>query len=117
MTYSLGLPLHGSSLIVLPPKFPPSSKNKLAHIPLERGGGGYGCILASEEAVEMLVEPTSLNRGEGLIAMSTGLVGGGEGEGKNGRGEKSWWKERMSEHQLLMWLMVIKTPPSLKDSV
>ena len=103
--YSLGLPLHRSPLIVLPPKFPPSSKNKLAHIPLERGGSSYGCILASEEAAEMLVEPTSLNRGEGLVAMLMGSVGGGEGEGEGGRGEKLWWKERMSEHQPLMWLM------------
>jgi len=56
MTYSLGLPLLWSPLVVLPPKFPPSSKNKPAHIPLERGGGGYGCILASEGAAEMVVE-------------------------------------------------------------
>jgi len=77
----------GPPLIVLPPKFPPLSRNKPAHIPLERGGGGYDCILASEGAAEMLVEPTSLNRGEGLVARSTGSVGGGEGEGEGGRGE------------------------------
>jgi len=67
---------------VLPPKFPPSSKNKLAHIPLERGGGGYSCILASEGAAEMVVEPTSLNRGEGLVARSMGWKGQG----------RRWWR-------------------------
>jgi len=74
MTYSLGLPLLWSPLIVLPPKFPPSSKNKLPHIPLERGGGGYSCILTSEGAAEMVVEPTSLNRGEGLVARARAKV-------------------------------------------
>ena len=35
----------------------------------------------------MLVEPTSLNRGEGLVARSTGSVAGREGEGEGDRGE------------------------------
>jgi len=34
-----------------------------------------------------LVEPTSLNRGEGLVARSMGAVGGGEGEGEGDGGE------------------------------
>ena len=33
--------------------------------PFRKGRGGHGCVLASEGA-ELLVEPTSLKRGEGL---------------------------------------------------
>jgi hypothetical protein len=33
-----------------------------------------------------LVEPTSLNRGEGLVSWVIGEVGGGEGEGGGGGG-------------------------------
>jgi hypothetical protein len=39
--------------------------------------------------VVVLMEPTSLNRGEGLISGSTGEVGGGEGEREGG--EERWW--------------------------
>ena len=44
--------------------------------PFRKGRGGSGCILASEGAVAVEDEPTSLNRGEGLAAESTGEVGG-----------------------------------------
>ena len=35
-----------------------------------------------------MVEPISLNRGEGLMAMSNGVVGGGESEGEGGGGRR-----------------------------
>ena len=52
-----------------------------------------GCILASEGAVVLVIlasegteavltQPTSLNRGEGVIAGMMGEVGGVEGEGE-----------------------------------
>jgi hypothetical protein len=45
-----------------------------------------GCILASEGAEVVLKEPTSFKGREGLVAESTGEVGGVEGEGEGG-----WW--------------------------
>ena len=48
--------------------------------PFGKGRGGCGSILACEGARAMLTEPTSLNRGEGLVTGLTGEVGGGEGE-------------------------------------
>ena len=39
-------------------------------------------ILASEGTKAVLTQPTSLNRGEGLIARMMGKVGSIEGEGK-----------------------------------
>ena len=35
--------------------------------PFGKGRGRCGCILACEGAVALVVEPTSLNRGEGLV--------------------------------------------------
>ena len=48
--------------------------------PFGKGRGGCTCDLASEGVEAVLNEPTSLNRGEGLVAGLTGEVGGGEGE-------------------------------------
>jgi len=45
-----------------------------------------GCNLACEGAEGVLKEPTSLIRGEGLVAVLTCEVGGVEGEGE-GEGE------------------------------
>jgi len=46
--------------------------------------------LASEGAEVVLMEPTSLNRGEGLVAVLTCEVGGVEGkdEGEDGGGRR-----------------------------
>jgi hypothetical protein len=44
--------------------------------PFRKGRGSCSCILASEGAEVLLVEPTSLNRGEGLIAEWLGVVEG-----------------------------------------
>jgi hypothetical protein len=51
---------------VSPSPIPPSSKYVPAHIPLERGGAGCGCCPFCASRV-LMVEPTSLNRGEGLV--------------------------------------------------
>jgi len=51
-----------------------------------------GCILACEGAVVVEVEPTSLNRGEGLVTGSPGDVVGGVGASEGGGGvEERWW--------------------------
>jgi len=46
------------------------------------GRGGCACALASEGAEAVLIEPTSLNRGEGLVTGFAGEFGGVEGEGE-----------------------------------
>ena len=70
------------------PSFPPPSRPH----PFGKGRGSWGCILACEGAKAVLQEPTSLNRGEGLVARSTCEVGGiegkGKGEGGGGGGRK-----------------------------
>jgi hypothetical protein len=70
---------------VLPPRILRRARLSRPH-PFGKGRGGWGCILASEGAEAVLKEPTSLNRGEGLVAGLTGEVGGveGEGEGEGG---------------------------------
>jgi len=51
-----------------------------------------GCILTCEGAVAVEVEPTSLNRGEGLMTGSPGDVVGGVGTSEGGGGvEERWW--------------------------
>ena len=45
-------------------------------------GRGWGWILACEGTVAAFMKPTSLNRGEGLAAGSTGDIGGSESEGE-----------------------------------
>ena len=60
-----------------PSLIPPSSEYEPAHIPLEREGR-VGAVRAGA----LLVGPTSLNRGEGLLAGSKR-----EGRRKGGR----WW--------------------------
>ena len=65
----------------------PSSETNGPH-PFGKGRGGLGCNLACEGAEGVLKEPTSLNRGEGLVAMLTCEVRGveGEDEGEDGGG-------------------------------
>ena len=101
----MDLPIPGSPLVFPSPiplpisPIPPSSEYKPTHIPL-KGEGRCGGILASEVS---LVEPTSLNRGEGLVANQWAWLEAErvrakvvvERDGGGGR----------SEHQPLMWLM------------
>jgi hypothetical protein len=65
----------------------------------------------------MLTEPTSLNRGEGLVTGSPGDVGSGVGASEGGGRERRWWKgggeveerwwwTKENEIQPLMGLMV-----------
>ena len=75
--------------VSLPP-IPPSSKYVPAHIPLERGGAGADVVWFVHPGV-LMVEPTSLNRGERLMARLLRVVagelwwqGGGEGSGGGG---------------------------------
>jgi len=73
----MGLPIPGSPLVFpfsipLPISPIPPIEYKLTHIHLERGG--CGCLLFC--ATQALVaKPTSLMRGEGLIAGFLGMVG------------------------------------------
>ena len=78
----MGLPIPGSPL-VFPPPIPllispispiPPVEYKPAHIPLERGGAGVAAVCFAHPGV-LVVEPTSLIRGEGLIATLWGVVG------------------------------------------
>jgi len=71
-----------------PSPIPPSSEKEHPH-PFEKGRGSWGCILACEGAMEVEVEPTSLNRGEGLAAKSTGEVGGERA--RAGVVVERWW--------------------------
>jgi hypothetical protein len=57
----------------LPNSPPPSSGYKPAHIPLERGGAGVAAICSAHPGV-LVIEPTSLMRGEGLVAGWLGTV-------------------------------------------
>ena len=76
------------------PPGPPSSLS-LPNSSIERG-----CILASEGGQAILMEPTSLKRGEGLTAESKGADGGAEGEGEGGGGEVVVEEgARMNKHQ------------------
>jgi hypothetical protein len=57
-----------------------------AHIPLERGGAGAAVVCFAHPGV-LMVEPTSLDRGEGLVAEQFRMVwgelwwqGGSEGD-------------------------------------
>jgi len=40
----------------------------------------------------MLTEPTSLNRGEGLVTGTPGEVGGGDGASEGGGRVEEWWR-------------------------
>ena len=74
---------------------------------MRKGRGGCSSILACEGAGAMLTEPTSLNRGEGLVTGTPGEVGGGEGASEGGgRVVEWWWWTNESEIQPLMELML-----------
>jgi hypothetical protein len=59
---------------VFPSPIPPSSEYVPAHIPLERGGAGAAAVLSAHPRV-LVIEPTSLVRGEGLVAGLLRVVG------------------------------------------
>ena len=54
----------------------------------------------------ILMEPTSLNGGEGLMMGSPDNIGDGVGASKGGGGwRRGWWWTNKSEVQMLMELM------------
>jgi len=67
VTHYAGLPLHGSPLMFLHPPFLCRTIISRPH-PFGKGRGGCSCVLACEVAGVFLVEATSLNIGEGLVA-------------------------------------------------
>ena len=71
-------------LVILPLQILRQARLSHPH-PFGKGRGGYGCILACEGVVAMEVEPTSLDRGEGLVSGLTGEIGGGLDGGSGGR--------------------------------
>jgi len=79
------------SVIFLPLRILRRARLTCPH-PFGKGRGGLGCNLACEGAEGVLKEPTSLIRGEGLVAVLTCEVGGvedeGEGEGGGGGGRR-----------------------------
>ena len=81
---------------------------------MERGGATVP-VLASEGAKASLIEPTSLNRGEGLIAELTGEAGGVEGEGEGEVVVERWWwrNERTNEinHDVVDGCFKLRSPP------
>jgi len=60
--------------------------------PFRKRRGGCGNILACEGAGAILTEPTSLNRGEGLMTGSPGDVGADEGTSGGGGGVEGRWR-------------------------
>jgi hypothetical protein len=54
-------------------------------------GRGCACALTSEGAGAVLIEPTSLTRGEGLVARLAGEVGGVEGKSEGEVVVERWW--------------------------
>ena len=65
--------------VSLPP-IPPSSKYVPAHIPLKRGGAAAAAVRFVHPGV-LVVEPTSLSRGEGLVSGLLRVVAG-----------ELWWR-------------------------
>jgi len=57
--------------------------------PFGKGRGGGGFVLASEGTAAVLIEPTSLSRGEGLVYGLLCEVGGDLWWG----GRRWWWKD------------------------
>jgi len=75
--------------------------------PFRKGRGGCACVLASEGDEAVLIEPTSLNRGEGLVARLAGEVGGVESKGKGEVGGGSGGSSRERKKSIVMRLMVV----------
>jgi hypothetical protein len=105
----VGLPLPGSPLVFLPPHLLHRARLSRPH-PSGKGRGRCGCACVSELTGVLVVEPTSLNRGEGLVA---GLsVCGCERSGVvRGKVWGRWWRrkekeERTSQTSTVMGLML-----------
>jgi len=83
-------PCRSLGLRRLPPSPDPTSIE--TNPPTSHGRGGWGCNLACEGAEAVLMKPTSLNRGEGLVCLLIcdvrGVEGEGEGEGGGGGGRR-----------------------------
>ena len=75
----------GPSLVFLPLRILRRVSLSRPH-PFGKGRGGCSSTLACEGAVTMLTEPTSLNRGEGLVTGSPDDVGGSVGASEGGGG-------------------------------
>jgi len=69
----MGLPFLGSPLVMSLPNSP-SRRHVLAHIPLERGGASAAVVRSANPGV-IVIEPTSLKRGEGLVVVFFPVVG------------------------------------------
>ena len=82
-----GLVVVWVSSVFFPPRILRRGRPTRPH-PFGKGRGGWGCNLACEGAEAVLIEPTSLNRGEGLVAGLTREAGSGKGkdEGEDGGG-------------------------------
>ena len=57
-----------------PSPIPPLSRHVPSHIPLERGGAGAAVVRSANPGV-IVIEPTSLERGEGLVVGFLPVVG------------------------------------------
>ena len=94
VTYCPGYPLPWNPLALLLPRFLQRASLNHPH-PLGKGRGAWGCILACEGAETLVIEPTSLNREEGLVVRLLGVVAGELWQG----GWWWWWKEERRMHK------------------
>ena len=103
----------GPPLLVLPMQF--LHRVMMGHPHTSGKRGSHVCILTFEGVEVLLDEPTSLNRGEGLVSLYLGVVGGE----MQGWGQMWWWRKGREWVNINHWYgwWVIKTPLSLKDSV
>jgi len=82
-THCMGLPYHGSPLVLLHPQFLPSNANKPAHIPLEREGAAVVApSLLRERGMICWAHIPQWRRGARIrvAACRLGRIGDGEGE-------------------------------------
>ena len=86
-----------------------------AHIPLERGGAGAAIVCFAHLRV-LMVEPTSLSRGEGLVAGWLRVVvgelwwqGGGKGDGGGGG-----MRENEPKSTIMRLMAVLNSAPPLR---
>ena len=93
-------PRHPLVVLVFRLRCPSSSveRSYTAHIPLERGGAGAAVVRATHPGA-LVVEPTSLRRGEGLMAGLWRVVGR---EWRCRGGRWWWWNEPTSTVMRLM---------------
>ena len=94
---------------------PPSSKYVPTHIPLKRGGAAAAAVRFVHPGV-LVVEPTSLSRGEGLVAGWLRVVagelwwqGGGKGDGGGGG-----MRENEPKSTIMRLMAVLNSAPPLR---